>query len=334
MSIILIAIFVAAAIFGAVRLDSDELTISELTRRSKRSEVYAKRLKRQQLLPSLVSIMHLGVGVFLIAFIVTASVWQGWLVGFAISAVAAILFPVVIRSSGAARLSGYLYNKTEPYLMTAAEKLSILWKFIGGHTPRQLSVTPQLSSREELLDIVKTSNNVLTQEEKRLVESAVSFSDKKVSDVMTPRAVIKSIKKDEFVGPLVLDELHSLGHGRLPVVDEDIDHVVGVLNLRSLLSLDVRKSATAGELMDKKAFFINKKDSLQKALSGFVKQRSHLFIVVNDNRETVGLITLEDVIEALIGRSIVDEDDVHEDMRAAAKEKSKGNNSGPNSTYL
>jgi len=61
-------------------------------------------------------------------------------------------------------------------------------------------------------------------------------------------------------------------------------------------------------------------------LAAFIDTRHHLFIVINELRETVGLLTLEDVIEKLIGRRIVDEDDNHEDLRSIAARNAAGNN--------
>jgi CBS domain containing-hemolysin-like protein len=135
---------------------------------------------------------------------------------------------------------------------------------------------------------------------------------------MTPQSVIKYIDKKEFLGPLVLNDLHKHGHSRLPVINDDINHVVGILYLKDLLTLDVKKSATAEKIMEPKVYYIRADQTLGHALAAFLKTHHHLFIVVNEYRETVGLLTLEDVIEALIGRKIIDEFDAHDDLRAVA----------------
>jgi CBS domain containing-hemolysin-like protein len=109
-------------------------------------------------------------------------------------------------------------------------------------------------------------------------------------------------------GPLVLDELHALGHSLLPVINKNLDNDVGILHLRDLLSLDIRNSMTAESAMEKKVFYINQNDTLEHALAIFLKARHHLCIVTNDALETVGLVTLEDVMEALIGRRIISEE--------------------------
>ena len=126
---------------------------------------------------------------------------------------------------------------------------------------------------------------------------------------MTPRENIDHVQKGEFLGPLVLDELHALGHSRLPVVDKDLDHIVGILHMRDMLSLDIKRSSTAEKAMEPKVYYVRQSDTLEYALGVFLKVRHHLLIVVDDESNTTGLLTIEDVIEALIGRKIIVEKD-------------------------
>ena len=332
--VLLFLVFILAVFFGSVSLRQDDLSAKELARRAKRSQAYKLRLRRQESLTSLIVMARLGTWIFLILFVVLSTLWFGWVGGFFLSLLAAALYPVCTRMKVASTLSTKLYVKVEPYLLTAAEKVPWLWRFFHGRIADTFGSERVFASREELSESIAASTGILTDDEQLLLANSLSFRDKKIKEVMTPRGVVQTVKKDEFIGPLVLDELHSLGHSRLPVIDGDIDHVVGVLHLRSLLSLDVRTSESAEKLMDPQIVYIHEDDSLQKALTGFIKKRQHLFVVVNSQRETVGLVTLEDVIETLIGKKIVDEDDVHDDMRVVADEKGRSNNNSPNGTYL
>jgi magnesium and cobalt transporter len=127
----------------------------------------------------------------------------------------------------------------------------------------------------------------------------------------------------------VLDELHKTGHSRFPVIDTDIDHIVGVLHIKDLLRVGAKDSETAEQAMEKRVFYINQEQTLDHALAAFIKTRHHLFVVVNGYRETAGVLTLEDVMEALLGREIVDEFDLHDDLRAVAARSAKDNNNPP-----
>jgi CBS domain containing-hemolysin-like protein len=167
---------------------------------------------------------------------------------------------------------------------------------------------------------------LLSSDERKLIVNSLSFGEQLVSSIMTPKSMIDTISKSEFLGPLMLDELHKLGHSRLPVIDGDIDHVVGVLHLKSLLALDLKKSVTAEKAMEPRVFYIKHDQRLQHALAAFLRTHHHLFVVVNEYRETVGLLTLEDTVEALLGRKIIDEFDAHEDLRVVAMRNPRGNN--------
>ena len=151
-----------------------------------------------------------------------------------------------------------------------------------------------VESREELLEIVKNAGDALSKDEKKLITNSLKFKDMKVADAMIPRTMIDSIGKDEVLGPIVLDGLYKTGHSRFPVIDGDIDHVVGMLYVQDLVT---------------------------------IKTRHHLFIVINQYRETVGLLSLEDALEALLGKKINDEFDTHEDLRKVAERNPRGNNS-------
>jgi CBS domain containing-hemolysin-like protein len=167
--------------------------------------------------------------------------------------------------------------------------------------------------------LITHSQHILTNDEKSLFTHGLRFATRKVNEVMTARGQITSIGAKEMLGPLVLDDLHKTGHTRFPVIDKDVDHVIGLLHIQDLLSLDNKKSVTAEKAMEPRVFYIHQDQTLHHALMAFLRTHHHLFIVVNDDQETVGVISLEDTIEALIGHKIVDEFDAHSDVRHVAR---------------
>jgi CBS domain containing-hemolysin-like protein len=174
--------------------------------------------------------------------------------------------------------------------------------------------------------VIERSEGLLSPDEKKLFAHGLDFPARQVHEIMTPRGVIDSLSKKELLGPLVLDDLHKTGHSRFPVTDGDIDHVVGMLYIQNLLTLDAKRSTTAEKAMEPRVFYIREDQTLQHALAAFLRTHHHLFIVVNEFRETVGLLSLEDVVEALIGRKIIDEFDMHDDLRVVAERNPRGNN--------
>ena len=311
-----------------------QLTKNELTRRAKKTKAYKKELQRYEAYPVILVVLRTLQAVLHVLFISLSIALIGWWWGVVLSVVFVLLSPVTARWSYARQLADYLYAKIETPLLDLSPRAKKIFLAFRLPAINPSETTRHIHSREDLAELIEHSPDVIGTKERVLLGSALSFFDKKVSEVMTPRTVIDFIKKSEFLGPLVLDELHLLGHSRLPVIDGDIDHVVGVLHLRNLLSLNTKTSATAEEMMEKQVFYIREDDSLEHALAGFIKTRHHLFIVINKNRETVGLLTLEDVMEALIGRRIVDEDDVYDDLRAVAEKEGVTNNAPINHTDI
>ncbi len=325
--VIAVIIFVALVLAAAMHPAKPGYSLAELQRRSKKSEQFALELDRHELHAGVVTVLR-SVRAILIVILTCLFIGAfGWFLGIVISLIAALLYPIVARTKVLKKAAQSVYNSIEPALLDFVAKFERV--VIAFREPSTLTrETPhELHSREELSELIERSKTIIGENERKLLASALAFPDKTVESIMTPRGVIDFIKNAEFLGPLVLDELHALGHSRLPVIAEDLDHVVGVLHLRDMLSLDVKHSTTAEKAMEKKVFYIRHDDTLEHALSAFLRTRHHLFIVINANRETVGLVTLEDVIESLIGRKIVDEDDIHADLRAVAQREGKHNNS-------
>jgi metal transporter CNNM len=176
-------------------------------------------------------------------------------------------------------------------------------------------------SKEELLrmfDAQKLAEESdVAEDELRMIHSMLSFGDKKIRDVMTPRRMVQLVTKNDEVGAVLIDELHKSGHSRFPVISEP-KHInfVGTLYLRDLIGQ--KNSLKVSEVMSSYVFYVHEEESLDHALRAFLKTRHHLFIVVNNFEEFVGVLTIEDVIEEIIGKEIIDEFDAHDDLRAVA----------------
>lgn len=329
LAILAVLFFVCLVLAAAMHPTRSTYSLKELQRRSKKSDAYTLELDRYELHPALVTTLR-TVRALLLVFVVCLLIGAfGWWLGIVASVLAALLYPILARVKSIANAAQSLYARIEPSLLDFAARFEKVLHAFREPATLVHEKPKQVHSHEELAELIEHSKEVVGETERQLLTAALAFPDKTVASIMTPRSVIDFIKHSEFLGPLVLDELHALGHSRLPVVADDLDHVVGVLHLRDLLSLDVKRSVTAEKAMEQKVFYIREDDTLEHALAAFIKTRHHLFIVINKNRETVGLLTLEDVMEVLIGRRIVDEDDIHADLRAVAEHEGRSNNAAP-----
>ncbi len=181
---------------------------------------------------------------------------------------------------------------------------------------------PSIYSKAELYKILEehkiSKYSDIEEDEIQIVRHALSFGDKTVREVMTPRRVVVSVSADDNIGPILIGELHESGNSRFPVYNDKKAHnFVGTLYLHDLVGLKVEGKVK--EKMRKEVFYVHEEQTLDKALKAFLSTNHHLLIVVNSFEEFVGVISFEDIIEEILGNEIVDEFDQHADLRAVAK---------------
>jgi CBS domain containing-hemolysin-like protein len=303
-----------------------KLSRFELERRREAGDVSAEQaLQREATLGDVLSVQRVLGALFLVLFVTLAVAALGWFWGILLAVVVALEYAALARLPVVHVNAQKLYEQYEERILRFVGQHEAIFKLFRSVSTSAGEAT--LDSREELAHMVKDSGQLLSSDEKKLILHGLEFGDRQVSEVMTPRGVIDSISKKELLGPLVLDSLHKTGHSRFPVTDGDVDHIVGMLHIQDLFTLDSKqRSVTVEKTMEARVFYIREDQTLEKALAAFLRTRHHLFVVVNEFRETVGLLSLEDVIEALLGRKIMDEFDMHDDLRAVAARNPRGNN--------
>ena len=326
MAIVCLALFVALIVVAAIQPRRTALSGYELKRRKAAGDSAAEEvLSRELLVDDVISLQRVMSALLLVLFVITAVAAFGWLVGILLAVVVAQEYGALSRRPAVSKRAQALYDRHEDKILGLIRRYPAIVRILR-NVSRQEPVDTTLDSREELAHLIETSGQLLSPDEKKLLTHGLSFGEREVREIMTPRGVIDSIDQKELLGPLVLDDLHKTGHSRFPVIDGDVDHVVGMLHIQNLFTLDSKRSTTAAKAMEPRVFYIKEDQNLQHALAAFIRTHHHLFVVVNEFRETVGLLSLEDVIEALLGRKIVDEFDAHDDLRAVAMRNPRGNN--------
>lgn len=320
-------VFVLLLVVSAVSPRRGSLSSFELDRRVKEGQKDAEvTARREWLLPDVISLLRVIAALLLVVLVLLLVVTFGWGVGTLLAVLVSLEYRTVAALSLIRRPSQQLYTRFEPKLLVFVERYSGLMRLFRSVTPDP-PYEPRIDSRQELEHLVAGSGALLTSDEKNLILHGLTLHEKRVDTIMTPRGMIDSISKDELLGPLVLDDLHKTGHSRFPVVHGDIDHIVGMLYIQDLLVIDGgKRSGTVEKTMSPRVFYIREDHTLDYALAAFLRTRHHLFIVINEFRETVGVVSLEDVIEALLGRKIIDEFDAHDDLRAVAARNPRANN--------
>ncbi len=147
----------------------------------------------------------------------------------------------------------------------------------------------------------------INPDERELIYNIIKLDDINVSEIMTPSAdmfVIERAKKPE------LDQILDSGYTRVPVIEGDIDHIAGLINVKDLFRQEIREDIPMDiEKILREPFFVPEHKKIDQLLNEFKRNKEHAAIVVNEYGEVSGLVTLEDVLEAIVG-DIIDETDI------------------------
>ncbi len=178
--------------------------------------------------------------------------------------------------------------------------------------------------KNDFLELINHQNrqadNRIDESDLKIAFNALQFGDKIVGSVMTPRRKVKMVSAEEVAGPILTDELHKTGFSRFPVVKDSVKaaspQVIGTLYLNDLIGY--QGSGRVRSLAKRDVYFINEESNLRQALNAFLRTHHQLLIVVNSFEEMVGVLTLEDLLEQIVGKRILDEFDSYDSLRAVA----------------
>ncbi|MGE4552035.1 MAG: hemolysin family protein [Desulfovibrionaceae bacterium] len=162
---------------------------------------------------------------------------------------------------------------------------------------------------------------IIRSSEERSIRNILALDTKVVSQIMTPRTVVLSLPADMTVAAARAKE-GPWPHSRIPVYGDDTEDIVGVVFRRQVFEAlaDDRDSLRLADLM-KPVHFVLENMSLDKLLAQFLEGRTHLFVVLDEYGGLAGVVTLEDVLEEILGTEIVDETDQVVDMREMARRR-------------
>jgi magnesium and cobalt transporter len=183
-------------------------------------------------------------------------------------------------------------------------------------------LTSEPKNRGELVDILNDAQDrqLISSETKQMIDGVLEVSEMRVRDIMIPRSqmvtIDRSTELEEFL-PIILES----GHSRFPVVNEDIDHVDGILLAKDLLAFSFQKNQTDFSLKDiiRPAIIVPESKKVEPLLQEFRSNRYHMALVVDEYGGVSGVITIEDILEQIVGE-IEDEtdDDIEEDIKHLA----------------
>lgn len=185
---------------------------------------------------------------------------------------------------------------------------------------------PTIWSRRELEEIIKThedsKDSAIDADEERIILGALNFSNKKVKEVMTPSTVTFMINGNKLMTKTLMAEIKKKGFTRIPIYKDRMDNIVGILYAKDLIGLN--KKVKAANIARKKSILeTDAEDNLDNILNKFIKKRTHISLVFDEFGTFQGIITLEDILEEILQKEIIDEADSHSDMRKVARDMNK-----------
>jgi len=187
-------------------------------------------------------------------------------------------------------------------------KTSISKKFISKNKKVDPSGEERGFRGEELLYVVEEAEQegTITEEDSLRISNAIEFNDLLAEDILTPRVNIVGIPKDSSTKEMAEIFLES-GYSRLPVYEETIDNIIGVVHIRDFLKCTVNENTSLDDIMGP-VVYTTLGASVPELFKMLQKQKSHMAIVADEYGGTEGLVAMEDILEQLVG-DIWDEND-------------------------
>lgn len=160
---------------------------------------------------------------------------------------------------------------------------------------------------------------VIEEGEEEMIHSIFEFSDTTVKEILTPRTTVFALDMEKTIGE-VWDEVVEQGFSRIPVYNETIDKIVGIVHMKDMIKYNKEKYSDMKikELM-KEPYFVPTTKTLVELLEEFKKKQSHMAIIIDEYGGTLGIVTIEDLLEEIVGE-IRDEFDQEEESIQQIKE--------------
>jgi len=327
--IITFLLLCCSALFSGLTLGLMSLNTHELKRKMDLHDKYAKKIypirKRGNLLLTTLLLGNVAVNAALAIFLGTIA---AGLVAGIVSTALIFVFGEIVPQAVISRYAMAFGAKTAWIVKILIVVLLPLTFPIAWILDKTLGEEmPSVYSRNELIKVIQehgsSKHSDLDTDEERITRGALTFSNKTAVDVMTPKTVVKILDAKVKITVKLIKELRDSGHSKFPVYLSSENNIVGILYLHDLLGKEI-KGKTIEKFMKKPAVEVVSTVPLDDILNRFIKEHRHLFIVRDEFGGFEGVISVEDILEVIIGTQIVDEFDKVIDLRALARKKAVG----------
>ena len=281
------------------------------------AEQYDKLLSTILIGNNIVNIAAASIGTILFTRMLGAE--RGATVSTIVLTIIVLIFGEVTPKSLAKEMPGKVATAVSPFLvllmalMTPLTWLFTQWKKLLGHFVH--SGEADTITEGELMTMVSEAENdgELTDRESELIRSAIEFDDVEVEEILTPRVDVVAVEDDIPLEELAQTFAES-GYSRLPVYHGTIDNIIGVVHEKDFYIARLKKATKIDDLVVP-TLYTTGSTQISQLLRTLREQHHHLAVVVDEYGGTEGIITLEDILEELVGEIWDEHDEVTEDFR-------------------
>lgn len=314
--ITVILLVVMSAVCSGLNIALISLDPSELKRKAKLGNRQAQKLYpfRKNAHLSLASILLANVAFASGAAIILGDSLNGF-VAAAVSTILLVIFSELLPQALFTRDALAFCSRFAPFLrllIIVTYPLSkplqlVLDRLFGEHS------TTRLHTRHELglliNDHLDEPKSELDEDEVEIIRGALQLSEKQVADIMTPIVDVFWIKQSETIDDKMIEKIKSAGYSRIPIFDASLKNCFGVLLMKDLVDIDFDEDPVdVQDVRLHKTKTIGSRTALDTMFRHFISAQTHLMPVTNNNK-LVGIVTIEDLIEEIIGHEIIDESD-------------------------
>ena len=234
-----------------------------------------------------------------------------------------IVSEIIPKTLGA----GYWRNLLAPaiYLIRFLMVLCYPFVFLSRLANKMLGAKTTAVTRDDVVGTAEVGvrEGVIYKNEGELIKNILKLKNRRVSEIMTPRTVITAFEKDTTIED-VITKYQPIRFARIPVYEKSLDQVIGLVHRYKILEAGAQDcdSVKVSSYL-KPVHLVPESISVTAALDQFIKRKEHIFIVVDEYGTVSGLVTMEDVVETVLGIEIVDELDSVADMREQARNQWK-----------
>ena len=198
---------------------------------------------------------------------------------------------------------------TAPFVKFLTFSTNVVSKLFGVSENDEETVTEE---EIRMMVDVGEEKGTIAEDEKDMINNVFEFNDKAVSEIMTPRTEIFAIEKNKTITEVIEELSEDFRYSRIPVYNETIDNIEGVVYVKDILLSTKNKNAKIKNLI-KEAYFVSETKPVNELFTELRRNRKQIAIVIDEYGGTSGIVTMEDILEEIVGE-IYDEYDEIENM--------------------